>query len=430
MNEIIIITALILLNGLLAMSEIALISVRKSHLSNEIKKGSKSAKIAMKLAGEPDKFLSTVQIGITIIGILTGIYSGSVLADDFSLRLTEWGVSPSVSHPLAQTSIVVIVTYFTLIFGELVPKRIGMSVAEKAAKIVARPMYLLSLITSPFVWLLAKSTAFVFNLMGLKSGEGKVTEAEIKSLIEEGTKDGEVQEVEQDIVERVFMLGDLKVCSLMTHRSNIVFLDINMNGEEVRNVLKENLYQMYPVVDRNLDNILGVVTLKELVLRLDADNFNLESFYSPAVFFHENMSVYKVLERLKTQKMNQVLICDEFGSCQGILSLKDILEGLVGIIADTHSEPDIIKRQNSEGWLVDGQCMLYDFLNYFNMDHLYCNDFNFNTVAGLILENLEHIPHSGEFILWENFRFEVVDMDGARIDKILVTTLNCDESLY
>lgn len=354
MNEIIIITALILLNGLLAMSEIALISVRKSHLSNEIKKGSKSAKIAMKLAGEPDKFLSTVQIGITIIGILTGIYSGSVLADDFSLRLTEWGVSPSVSHPLAQTSIVVIVTYFTLIFGELVPKRIGMSVAEKAAKIVARPMYLLSLITSPFVWLLAKSTAFVFNLMGLKSGEGKVTEAEIKSLIEEGTKDGEVQEVEQDIVERVFMLGDLKVCSLMTHRSNIVFLDINMNGEEVRNVLKENLYQMYPVVDRNLDNILGVVTLKELVLRLDADNFNLESFYSPAVFFHENMSVYKVLERLKTQKMNQVLICDEFGSCQGILSLKDILEGLVGIIADTHSEPDIIKRQNSEGWLVDG----------------------------------------------------------------------------
>jgi putative hemolysin len=406
------------------MSEIAFISVRKSYLSDEIKKGSKSAKTALRLANKPDNFLSTIQIGITIIGILTGIYSGNVLAGGLSKLLTESGISSSVSYSLAQTIIVVIVTYFSLIFGELVPKRIGMSAAEKTVKTVARPMYLLSLIASPFVWLLAKSTAFVFNFIGLKTDESKVTEDEIKSLIEEGTKDGEIQEVEQDIVERVFLLGDLKVSSLMTHRSDIIFLDININKAEIRNVLEHDLYEMYPVVDRNLDNIKGIVTLKDLILKLDSDDFTLHTIYTPAVFFHENMSVYKVLELMRSRKINQVLICDEFGSCQGLLTLKDILVGLIGVIEDANEEPDIIKRKDGEGWLIDGQCPLYDFLSYFDMEQLYSNNNDFNTVGGLILKNLEHIPQSGESIQWEQFHFEVVDMDGARIDKILVTIQN------
>lgn len=421
MSEIFIIIALILFNGVLAMSEIALISVRKSHLTNEIKKGSKSARTALRLVNEPDKFLSTIQIGITVIGILTGMYSGSVLADDFSEILSRWGVATSVSHPLAQATIVITVTYFTLIFGELIPKRIGMSVAEKTVLIVARPMYVLSRAAAPFVWLLAKSTSVVFNMLGIKPDSGKVTEEEIKSMINEGAKDGEVQEVEQDIMERVFLLGDLKVSSLMTHRSDMIALDINMSQCQIREVLENNLYESYPVIDRNFDNVRGVVELRDLIFRFENADFELEQVLGDPIFFHENMSVYKALERMKDQRLGQALICDEFGSCQGVITLKDILEGLVGTIEDTHSEPDIIVRTEADGWLVDGQCALHDFFAYFDKEHLYSNDNNFNTVGGLVVEQLEHIPRSGESVEWKEFRFEVIDMDGARIDKILVT---------
>lgn len=421
MTELFIILALILFNGLLAMSEIALISVRKSQLSNQAKRGSKSAKSALKLANEPDKFLSTIQVGITVIGILTGIYSGSVLADGFSEHLVAWGVSVSVSHILAQTVIVVIVTYMTLVFGELLPKRIGMSAANQTAKLVARPMYILSCAVSPFVWLLSRSTSIVFNLFGFKSDSGKVTEDEIKSMIQEGAKDGEVQQVEQDIMERVFLLGDLKVDSLMTHRSEVVTLDINMTNSQIREILEQNLYEVYPVVDRNFDNIKGVVSLKELIFKLDRSDFRLGEVLTTAIYFHENMSVYKALERMKGPSLNMALICDEFGICQGVITLKDILEGLVGTIDDSRREPDIIKRSDAEQWFVDGQCALHDFLSYFDKEALYSNDNNFNTVGGLILERLKHIPQSGEHLLWQCFRFEIVDMDGARIDKILVS---------
>lgn len=421
MSEIVVIIALILFNGVLAMSEIALISVRKSYLSREVEKGNKSAKVALKLANEPDRFLSTIQIGITVIGILTGIYSGSVLTDDFSNDLIVWGVSGAVSHHLAQGIIVIVVTYFTLIFGELVPKRIGMSVAERAAKIVARPMLFLSKIASPFVWVLSNSTSFVFNMMGLKTDSGRVTQEEIKSMIQEGTDDGEVQEVEQDIVERVFLLGDLKVHSIMTHRSDVFSLDVNMKIAEIKAILEQNLYEAYPVIDRNFDNVRGVVALKDLVFKLEKEGFELQSILTPPAYFHENMSVYKVLELMKKQRISQALIIDEFGSCQGIVTLKDILEGLVGAIEDTHSEPDIIKCSDGERWLVDGQCPMHDFLSYFEMEHLYSNHNDYSTIGGLLLKLLEHIPQSGEYVQWKSFRFEVIDMDGLRIDKILVT---------
>lgn len=424
MNEIIIILILILLNGILSMSEIALISVRKTFLANEIKQGSKSAKTALKLAEEPDKFLSTVQIGITIIGILTGLYSGSVLADDFAAVLVNWGVGEGFADEIAQTLIVVVVTYLTLIFGELLPKRIGMSKANSAAKIVGGPMYWLSAIASPFVWILSKSTSGLFNLLGIKEDNAKVTEEEIKSMIEEGTKDGEVQEVEQDIVERVFMLGDLRISSIMTHRSEIIALDINMSVEELKQTLVEDLHESYPVIDKTLDDIKGLVTLKNLMFKVYEEGFKLEDVIEPATYFHENMSVYKALEEIKEKRINRALICDEFGSCQGIITLRDILEGLVGNIDDVDDideQPDIIKRTSGEGYLVDGQCQIYDFLSYFEREDLYTQE-NYNTVAGLILEELEHIPEAGETVEWEGFKFEIMDMDGVRIDKILVTT--------
>ena len=422
MDEIIIILLLIMFNGIFAMSEIAVIQARKTTLSNDEKKGSKGAKTALRLANDPDRFLSTVQIGITLIGILTGIYSGASLSGKFSDVFESVGMPERWAYPLAQGLIVIAVTYLTIIFGELVPKRIGMSVAEKVSEIIARPMYVLSVVAGPFVWVLSKSTELVVNLLGVKNAESKVTEEDIKSIVQEGKEDGEVQEVEQDIVERVFMLGDLTVDSIMTHRSDVVTLDVNMTNNEIKQVLNENMYEAYPLIDRGIDNILGVVLLKDLIFRLDDNTLNLKAIMHPAVYFYENMSVYKALEQMKEKRLTQAFICDEFGSFQGVITLRDILEGLVGNIDEVSGDPEIVKREDSESWLIDGQCSFYDFLSYFDKEDLYDSEQqDYNTLAGLIIEQLKHIPQAGERTEWNCFNFEIVDMDGARIDKVLVT---------
>ena len=368
--EIAIIIALILLNGVFAMSEIALISARKSSLSNDIRHGSSTARIALKLANDPDKFLSTIQIGITLIGILTGIYSGDVLATDFGNILTDAGVPATYAYLLAQTLIVILVTYLTIIFGELVPKRIGMSASTRAAKLLARPMYWLSVIASPFVWILAKSTSLIFNLLHINTAEEKVTEEEIKSMIDEGTEN--------------------------------------------------------PVTQGNtLDNIIGVVYLKDLFGKLNSCEFNLRDVIRPAQYFHENMDVYKVLEQIRQHNIKYGLICDEFGSLQGIITMKDILEALVGTLPSDSEDPDIVPRKDGS-WLIDGQCSFYDFLSHFEMEDLY-PDYNYNTLSGLILQQLGHIPKTGESMEWNDFTLEIVDMDGARIDKVLVTLTHKNE---
>lgn len=421
MEEIIIILLLILFNGIFAMSEIAVISARKTTLSNDEKKGSRSARTALRLANDPDRFLSTVQIGITLIGILTGIYSGASLSGKFAAMLESVGLPSGLAYPVAQVLIVVVVTYLTIIFGELVPKRIGMSVAEKVSKIIARPMHVLSVIAGPFVWILSKSTEAVVNLLGVNNAESKVTEEDIKSIVQEGKEDGEVQEMEQDIVERVFMLGDLKVDSLMTHRSEVVTLDVNLNNEEIKAMISEDLHEAYPVIDRGIDSIMGVVLLNDLIFRLENSSLNLRELMRPAVYFYENMSVYKALEQMKEKRLTQAFVCDEFGSFQGVITLRDILEGLVGTIDEVNNDPEIIKRDDSESWLVDGQCSFYDFLAYFDREDLYESTQSYNTLAGLIIEQLKHIPQSGEHTEWNCFNLEIVDMDGARIDKVLVT---------
>ena len=421
--EIFIILLLILLNGLFSMSEVSLINSRKSSLQVEAKKGSKTARTVLDLIENPTNFLSTVQIGITLIGILTGMFSGASIAVDLSEIFQKWGMKASVASPLAQTLIVVLVTLLTIILGELVPKKIGMSSSEKIARIISGPMVFLSWLTKPFVWILSKSTDGIVKLLGIKEQEPNVTEEEIKSMIAEGAEDGEVQEVEQDIVERVFSLGDRTIDSIMTNRSDIVWIDSEMSNEEINSTVKENLFQVYPVGEGSLDEIIGVVFLKDLFGKLDDKDFNISQILKPAQYFYENMEVFKVLEDMKEKHIGYGLICDEFGICQGIVTHKDILEGLVGAINNPEEEPFIIERKSEEGgWLVDGQCPFYDFLAHFEKEEHENSEeeFDFNTIGGLILELLEHIPQSGERVSWKEFDFEVLDMDGARIDKILV----------
>lgn len=419
--EFLIIIILILLNGIFSMSEIALISARKSSLTNDSRKGSPSARIALKLANEPDKFLSTVQIGITLIGILTGIYSGDALADDFGIVLTSWGFPAAYARITAQSLIVILVTYLTILFGELVPKRIGMSASLRVAKLLARPMYWLSLIASPFVWLLSKSTSVIFNILNINTSGEKVTEEEIKSMIDEGTESGEVQEVEQDIVDRVFSLGDRSVSTIMTHRNDIVSIDIDMSNEELFDIVNEHLYQVYPVTrNKTLDDIVGTVYLKDLFGKLQDHSFNLREIIRPAQYFHENMDVYKALEEIRKNHIKYGLICNEFGNLQGIITIKDILEALVGSLPGESEDPEIIHHENNS-WLIDGQCSFYDFLKHFECENLYAEN-TYNTLSGLILEQLEHIPRTGESLRWNGFDLKVIDMDGARIDKVLVTS--------
>ncbi|MEY8589918.1 hemolysin family protein [Butyricimonas hominis] len=417
--EFFIIIGLILLNGVLAMSEIAMVSARKSRLETEARTGNKSARRALKLANEPDRFLSTVQIGITLIGILTGLYSGQALAGDLAVWVEKIEALQPHALLISKTIIVIVVTYLTLIFGELVPKRIGMVAAERMAKIIAAPMDILSRIASPFVWLLSASTSFMMRVLGLnKTGSNKITEEEIKAIIQESTAEGEIQEVEQDIVERVFNLGDRDIASIMTHRSDLVWLNITDSNDRIREIVKTNLHTIYPVSDTKLDNIVGVVFLKDLFGKIDAPDFNLKALVRPPQYFPQNQSVYNALEHLKQGHLKYGLVTDEFGSIEGIVTLKDIVKALIGDVPEIGEEPDIVQRDNGT-FLVDGQCPFYDFLAYFDMEFLYTNHY-YNTLSGLILKILEHIPRTGEKLVWYNFEFEIVDMDGARIDKVLV----------
>lgn len=420
MSELFIILFLIILNGVFSMSEIALISARKSSLQSDAARGNKSAKTAIKLASNPDKFLSSVQVGITLIGLLTGMFSGNRIASIFADVFEKAGMSESAALGLAKTIIIIIVTYLTIVLGELVPKRIGMSASEKVAKIMAGPMKFISTICSPIVWVLSKSTSLLVKILGVKNQETKVTEEEIKSIIQEGTEEGEVSPVEQDIVENVFTLGDLSVSSIMTQRNDIVWIDREMNEDEVRKTIEENIYEIYPVVDGDLDHIVGVLSLKDFVLNVGKDNFNLEAMTKSPTYFHENMNIYTILEEMKKKKVSRALICDEFGACSGLITLKDILEALIGEVDDDHDkEEDIVERQEGDGWFVNGTCTMYDFLSYFEMEDD-MEDFEYTTVAGLILDCLGRIPVVGESTVWGGFSFEVVDMDGPRIDKIIV----------
>jgi putative hemolysin len=416
--EIVIILLLILLNGLFSMSEIAVISARKSGLKSEADRGNKSAQRALSLSVHPDRFLSTIQVGITLIGILTGMYSGDVLTAKFSPLLELWGMEAAAADTVSRIFIVIVVTYFSIVFGELVPKRIGLSAAEKIAKFMASPMNGLSALARPFVWILSKSTSLIVNSLGIKEEDAKVTEEEIKSMIREGTEDGEVQQVEQDIMERVFSLGDRDLSSIMTPRPDIEWIDVDMTRAEIIEIIANNPYSKFPVGKEDLDHIEGIVYVKDIFKRIHAADFDLKKEMRPVQYFYENMDVYPALEQMKISHNHLALITDEFGVLQGIVTLKDIMEAIVGEIPEAHEEPEIIRQPDGKYW-VDGQCSFYNFLSYFKLGNLY-QDNEFNTVGGLILEELGHIPRPGETLEWEGFRLEVVNVDGARIDGVIV----------
>jgi putative hemolysin len=421
--EILIIFFLIILNGVFSMSEIALISARKNRLENAAKKGNASAKAALDLANSPNKFLSTVQIGITLIGILTGIFSGDKITTDVQAFVQGFESMKPYADSISVGIVVVILTFFSLVLGELLPKRIGLNYPETIAKSVAIPMKWISIITAPFIWLLTISTEFLLKVLMIKpSADGKVTEEEIKAIIKEGTEGGEIQEIEQDIVERVFHIGDRKVNSLMTHRKSVVFLPFEADKVKVRELMLKELHSIYPVYSDNHDDILGVVNLKNIFAHFSEENFSLGKIMTDAPFIIEHTTAFKALEKFKKSGVHYAFVSDEYGVFQGIITLNDILEALVGDASEFYKDDFKLVAREDGSWIVDGHYSLHDFLTFFELDDL-INDYEVNTVSGLIMTELSHIPREGEILIWQNFELEVIDMDGAKIDKVSVRSL-------
>lgn len=417
--EIFILLGLILLNGIFSMSEIALVSARKARLEAQANKGNKRAKEALQLANHPDNFLSTVQIGITLIGILTGIYSGEKLTDDFIYFLNKFSITRPYSEGLATTIIVILLTYFTLILGELVPKRVGLTRPEAISKFMAKPMKILGYVTYPFLWLLSKSSHVIIKLFNIKSDDNQVTEEEIKAIISEGTEHGAIEEAEQEIIERVFHLGDRNITSLMTHRSDIIWFEQNDNESKIREKIIEEPHSIYPICDGTLDNIKGVVSIKDLYVADDLTLF--KDLMQPALFVPDNNTAYQVMEKFRESKIHSCFIVDEYGSVLGMITMNDILEAIIGDMPQPDADDYEIMAREDGSFLVDAQIPFFDFLDRFDKtDWMTDSEHQFDTLAGCILHELERIPQTGDKIKWKGFDIEVVDMDGHRIDKVLV----------
>ncbi len=420
--EILIILLLILLNGIFAMSEIAMVSSRKSRLEKAAKNGDKSAQKALDLSLNPGKFLSTVQIGITLIGILTGIYSGERIEDDLIHFLNQFDTLKDYSKMISVTVIVVTLTFFSLVLGELVPKRIGLTMPESISKIFSYPMYWISIIAAPFIWLLTATTDLIIKLMRISpSAESNITEEDIIDIIKEGTEGGAIEKIEKDIVEKVFSLGDSQVSSLMINRENTVVLHIDFDKEKIRDTVNQKMHTVYPVLS-DQQEVLGVILLKDLFKYLNSTHFQLTDHLKEPQFIDEDLSAYELLKLFKKSKTHQAVVIDKRGQMKGFITLNDLLQALIEDVSEIYGS-DIIFTQQADGkWLVDGQYPLIKFLRKFGLQEL-IEEYPFETISGLILHQLRRVPTVGETFRWNNFQIEILQMDVARIDKVLITNL-------
>ena len=424
-TEVIIIILLITLNGILSASEIAIVSSRKARFQASSSKNN-GAKIALKLKENPNHFLSTVQIGITLIGILTGFFSGGTISVYLAEVFNGIAWLAPYSSQLSVILVVLVITYLSLIIGELVPKRIGMAMPEKYASFIAVPMSVLSKIVRPFVWLLSQSTEFIVRLFNIKANQNAVTEEEIKALVDEGVDSGAIEGIEHDMVDRVLVLGDKKAINLMVHRSKITFLDVQKSFEENKAYILADEHTEYPVCDGSFDQVIGVVHVKTLFREyLTSNELDLRKLVQSVPFVNENTSAYKALQTLKTSRVLQAIVVDEYGSPQGIITMTDIVSTLVGgFESPEYAEKTTIRRREDGTFVIDGSFQLDDFIDMFYLDLTEEDEeeiSNITTVAGLVFLLLDHIPVEGDKVVYKHLEFEVLDMDGHRIDKLILT---------
>lgn len=422
--EILFILLLLLVNGVFAMSELAIVSSRKARLQQMCATGNARACAALELALAPDRFLSTIQIGITLVGILAGALGGATIAEQLGEQISRVPALAPYGEAIGVAIVVVAITYLSLIIGELVPKRFALTHPERIAMRVAQPMKVLSKIVSPVVTLLSVSTSAVLTLLRIKHPtEPPVTEDEIKVLIEQGTTAGVFEEAEQEMVERVFKLADRRVSSLMTPRLDIVWLDVDESREAIQQKVAENHYSRFPVCRDSMDQILGVAKAKDmLAFCLGSEELNLNSVLKSPLFVPESRSALQVLEVFKRSGTHMALIVNEYGSIEGLVTTNDILEAIVGDIHPANPQFESYATQREDGsWLFDGALPIDEFKEIFKSAKLPGEErADYQTLAGFILFYLGRVPRTTDHFEWNGLRFEIMDMDGNRIDKVLV----------
>ena len=425
--EIIVLFLLTIANGYFAMSEMAIISSRKSRLQQMAEKGNKSAHIALELAEKPTRFLSTIQIGITTISIITGAIGASSVSASLAIQFDKVSWLAPISHLLAIVLVIFLITFITLVLGELFPKRIGLTNAEKIAAGVAPTMLFISRIATPLVRLLSGTTEGLLRLFGIKSSkEPGVTEEEVRVMIDEGTQGGVFEEEQQDMVERVFRLNDRSISSLMTHRSEMVWLDVNDPLKENFKKIMESGYSNFLVSKEELDNVVGYVRTKDLLARYFKDEpIDLKAAVKTPLYVPEATTALETVEKLRNEKAHFALVVDEYGSIAGVVTLTDVLQAIVGDIpwVDNEGEPEFVEREDGS-WLVDGKMAVDDLEMLLDVDELPEEEANYETVGGLIMAHYDRIPVAGDCFEWNNLSFEVMDMDGHRVDKVLVVPLD------
>lgn len=425
-TEIIIILFLIVANGVFAMSEIAIVSARRIRLQKLADKGSIGAKTALQLAAEPNKLLAVVQFGITLISMITGVFGGNAIAEKLKPSIAQIPSLEPYAATVSLAIVVIIITFLSLIIGELVPKRIGMTNPEAIAVKLAPLMLIVSKIGSPFVWILSKTTELILRILGLnKVREQAVTEEEIKALIEEGTQGGHFELTEQKMVEQVFRMADKRVDELMQPRMEVVYLDVNNTWAENIAVIQQDTHSNYPICEDSLDNVVGILNMKDLVcyqLEKPATVETLRELAIEPLYVPENMRAFSLLEMMREESTYFALVIDEFGAVQGAVTMNNVLQEIAenSTEAPAHEEDNRIVRRENGSFLIDGMTQRDYFKDYFHLSEL-PNEDDYNTIAGLIINGLKYIPETGELYQWNNYRFEIIDMDGNRIDKILLT---------
>lgn len=428
--DVAILLALIVLNALFAMAEIALLTAKRSKLQRMVDAGDRRAAAALELGEDPNRFLSTVQVGITTIGILNGVVAESALSAPFALWLEHLGVGKDTSGWLASSLIVIIITYLSIVLGELVPKRIAQSTPEPIARFVARPMLALATVARPLVLLLSGSTGLLLRAVGIRhAGAPVVTEEEIHALLEEGSDAGVIEENERQMVRNVFRLDDRQITSLMVPRGDIIYLDIEEPLAENLQRIQESEHSRFPICKGGFDEVVGIINAKVLLAQtLRGETPDFKSDLQPAVFVPESLTGMELLEHFKSSGVQMAFVIDEYGEIQGLITLQDLIEAIAGEFKpDDHEDAWAIQRQDGS-WLLDGIIPVPELKDTLGLEAVPEEDKGrYNTLSGMLMLLMGRIPTAGEAVDWESWRFEVVDMDGKRIDKVLASCLNNTE---
>lgn len=425
--ELLIVLVLLLLNAFFALSEMAIVSASKPLLRQMAKQGNKQAAVALRLAEDSGRFLSTVQVGITLVGILAGAYGGAEIADKLAPMFNEFGFISPNGEMAAIVLVVAGITYFSVVIGELIPKQFALSRPERLAMLVARPMEMISIACTPLVVALEGSANLFFRLTGIHRKLEKVTEAEVKAMLAEGAASGAIEPKEHDMLQRIIRLGDRDLKSIMTHRMDVIFIDVKDSLETIRKKVHDSGHSRYPVIDGDVTKIIGVVQAKEL---LDAalnfsQTLHVREMLREAPMLPENFNCLDMLDIFKNSPIHIAVVVDEYGAAAGIVTASDLLEAIVGIMPsnyDANDQPLITQRQDGS-WLVDGTAPIDEIHLVIGLEEIDA-DADFDTIAGFLLTSMGRRPDVGEFMDRFGYRFEVVDLDGPRIDKVLISRLD------